>query len=208
MAGSISSWFTTSGGIPQPSRSAETSRNKRRTYCHPEYYAPLANALYHNRGDGTFEDVSALQRHRQPIAAREWESLSPTTITTALPTSSSPTTRSRISSSITSENGRFEEVAVRAGVAFNSDGRAVSGMGADFRDVDNDGREDILLTALSNEGFSLFRNLGGSLQRHIPGRPRYGRQSAALRLERRHLRFQQRWSQGSVRRKRPCPYQL
>ena len=57
-------------------------------------------------------------------------------------------------------HGRFEEVALQAGVAYNGDGRAVSGMGVDFRDYDNDGREDIFLTALSNEGFALFRNLG------------------------------------------------
>jgi hypothetical protein len=44
-------------------------------------------------------------------------------------------------------------------VAFNADGRAVSSMGADFRDLDNDGWEDIFLTALSHEGFSFFRNL-------------------------------------------------
>ena len=29
-----------------------------RVYCHPKHYRGLANALYHNRGDGTFEDVS------------------------------------------------------------------------------------------------------------------------------------------------------
>ena len=57
-------------------------------------------------------------------------------------------------------HGRFEEVALKAGVAYNGDGRAISSMGVDFRDYDNDGWEDIVVTALSNEGFALFRNLG------------------------------------------------
>ncbi|MCX6626635.1 MAG: CRTAC1 family protein [Candidatus Solibacter sp.] len=56
--------------------------------------------------------------------------------------------------------GRFSEVGIRAGIAFNIDGKAVSSMGADFRDVDGDGRPDAVLTALSNESFGLFRNTG------------------------------------------------
>jgi hypothetical protein len=52
----------------------------------------------------------------------------------------------------------FEEVAAQAGVAFNENGAALSSMGAEFRDYDNDGREDLFVTALSNETFPLFRN--------------------------------------------------
>ena len=55
-------------------------------------------------------------------------------------------------------DGTFEEVAAQAGVAFNENGTAVSSMGAEFRDYDNDGREDLFVTALSNETFPLFRN--------------------------------------------------
>src|SRR6185295_9876279 len=57
-------------------------------------------------------------------------------------------------------DGTFEEAAVKAGVAFNENGAAVSSMGAEFRDYDNDGHEDLFVTALSNETFSLFRNTG------------------------------------------------
>ncbi len=57
-------------------------------------------------------------------------------------------------------NGRFSETGIRAGVAFNIDGRAVSSMGVDFRDIDGDGRPDLVVTALSNESFSVFRNIG------------------------------------------------
>jgi hypothetical protein len=54
----------------------------------------------------------------------------------------------------------FEEVALLAGVALPADGKAISSMGADFRDYDNDGLPDIHITALSNETFPLFRNTG------------------------------------------------
>ena len=36
-------------------------------------------------------------------------------------------------------------------------------MGVDARDIDNDGREDLFVTANTNETFPLFRNLGKGL---------------------------------------------
>jgi enediyne biosynthesis protein E4 len=55
---------------------------------------------------------------------------------------------------------RFEEVGFQAGVAYNEDGDAIAGMGADFRDVNNDGLPDIWHTAIENETFPLFLNRG------------------------------------------------
>jgi len=57
-------------------------------------------------------------------------------------------------------SGVFSEVGVGAGIALNGDGRALSSMGVDFRDVDNDGKPDLFVTALTNETFPLYRNLG------------------------------------------------
>jgi hypothetical protein len=65
------------------------------------------------------------------------------------------------------EGNKFTEVGVRAGIAFNADGRALSSMGADFRDVDNDGKPDLFITALTNETFTMFRNLGNGLFRDV-----------------------------------------
>ncbi len=56
--------------------------------------------------------------------------------------------------------GKMKEVGIEAGVAYNGDGRQISGMAADFRDFDGDGRPDIVMTALHGETFELFRNLG------------------------------------------------
>jgi len=63
---------------------------------------------------------------------------------------------------------------VRAGVAFNDDGRALSSMGVDFRDIDNDGRPDLFLTALVNETYPLYRNLGKGLFADFTYRSRVG----------------------------------
>jgi tetratricopeptide (TPR) repeat protein len=131
-----------------------------RAYCHPEFYAPLANALYHNRGDGTFEDVSAssgIAAHLgkgMGVAFADYDHDGLMDVLVANDTVPNFLFHNE-------GHGRFEEVALKAGVAYNGDGRATSSMGVDFRDYDNDGHEDIIMTALSNEGFSLFRNLGG-----------------------------------------------
>jgi hypothetical protein len=55
---------------------------------------------------------------------------------------------------------KFEETALESGVAYTQSGSAISGMGADFKDVDNDGRPDIWHTAVENESFPLFQNRG------------------------------------------------
>jgi enediyne biosynthesis protein E4 len=57
-------------------------------------------------------------------------------------------------------NGKFEEVAFDENVALREDGVYISGMGADFRDLDNDGYPDIFLVALDGETFPLYKNTG------------------------------------------------
>ena len=56
--------------------------------------------------------------------------------------------------------GRFEEVAFETGVAVTENGELISGMGVDFRDIDNDGIPDIAIVALDDETFPLFKGLG------------------------------------------------
>ena len=93
-------------------------------------------------------------------SARGWASASPTSTGTAGSTSSSRTTRSPTSSSATSATGSSRRSASWPGSPTSRPGRALSGMGADARDIDDDGRPDIFLTALSSETMPLFRNQG------------------------------------------------
>ncbi|MFN7997588.1 MAG: FG-GAP-like repeat-containing protein [Bryobacteraceae bacterium] len=128
-----------------------------RAYCHPKYYAPVSNLLYRNNGDGTFSDVSeksGIAKYRgkgMGVAFADYDHDGLTDVFVANDTEPSFLFHNQ-------GGGRFEEVAVAAGVAFNGDGRATSAMGADFRDYDNDGWEDLFVTNLSNECFTLFRN--------------------------------------------------
>ncbi len=131
-----------------------------RTYCHPSYYQPLPNALYRNQGDGTFRDVSnesGIAAHRgkgMGVAVGDYDGDGWPDVFVANDTLPNFLFHNE-------HNGRFRESALAAGVAYNDNGEAVSSMGADLRDFDNDGREDLFVTALTNETFPLFRNLGG-----------------------------------------------
>jgi len=133
-----------------------------RTYCHPQYYQGLANILYHNNGNGSFTDVSqpaGVAAHigkGMGIAFADFDQDGDLDVFVANDTTPNFLFRNEGA-------GRFQQVGLPAGVAYNDDGRALSSMGVDFRDFDNDGREDLFVTALANESFPLFRNLGKSL---------------------------------------------
>jgi hypothetical protein len=130
-----------------------------RAYCHPKKYEGLPNCLYHNNGDGTFTNVS----EASGIAKHIGKGMSVTF--------ADYDDDGRMDVFVTNDtepnflfhnegNGRFKEVALEAGVALDDYGRPVSSMGSEFRDLDNDGREDILYVALASETFPLFRNMG------------------------------------------------
>ena len=131
----------------------------RRLSCSPAHYEGLPNALYRNRGDGTFEDVSA----RTGISAHIGKGMSAATadydgdgFQDVFVTNDS--VRNFLFRNVNGE--RFEEVGVQAGVAFTGDGIPVSSMGLDFRDLSGDGSPDVTVTALTNETFPLFLNRG------------------------------------------------
>lgn len=133
-----------------------------RAYCHPNNYKGLPNTLYHNEGNGIFRDVS----QESGIGAYIGKGMS-----VVFADYDGDGRMDAFVSNDTQRNflfhneggGRFSEQGIRAGVAYNFDGKASSSMGADFRDVDGDGRPDLVVTALSNEGFSVFRNAGRGL---------------------------------------------
>ena len=133
-----------------------------RTYCHPKYYKGLANNLYRNNGDGTFTDVSAasgISGHigkGMALSFLDYDQDGRLDVFVTNDTLPNFLFRNE-------DDGKFREQGLQAGVAFNDDGRALSSMGVDARDVDNDGREDLFVVAITNETFPLFRNLGNGL---------------------------------------------
>jgi hypothetical protein len=130
-----------------------------RAYCHPNQYRPLHNTLYRNNGDGTFTDVS----RETGIAAAFGKGMS-----VSFADYDGDGFMDAFVANDTTQNflfhniggRRFEEVAFPAGVAFSPDGNALSGMGSDFRDVNNDGHPDIWHTAVEHEDFPLYLNEG------------------------------------------------
>ena len=130
-----------------------------RGYCHPKHYAPLHNTLYRNNGDGTFTDVSqetGIAEHMgkgMSVAFADYDHDGFLDAFVA-----NDTTANFLFHNVGGK--KFEEVGVQAGVAYSPDGTALSGMGSDFKDVNNDGLPDIWHTAVEHETFPLFINQG------------------------------------------------
>jgi enediyne biosynthesis protein E4 len=130
-----------------------------RAYCHPRMYEGLPNTLYHNNGDGTFTDVSV----STGIAAHVGKGMGVVFadadgdgfMDIFVANDNTPNTYFH-----NVGGKRFEEVALPNGVAFTEDSKSISGMGADFRDLNNDGWPDIWHTAVEYETFPLFVNNG------------------------------------------------
>jgi hypothetical protein len=128
-------------------------------YCHPNNYKGLPNSLFRNNGDGTFTDVSAPSGIRKVIGKgmglgiADFDSDGFIDVFVANDTEPNYLFHNR-------GDGTFEEIGFVAGVSYPEAGRALSGMGADARDIDDDGKVDIFHTALSSETMPVFRNQG------------------------------------------------
>ena len=128
-------------------------------YCHPKLYKPTPNQLFLNNGDGSFRDVSAESGIRANpgkgmgvgVADYDLDGWMDIFVT-----------NDKLYNSLfhNKGGGKFEEVAFETGVALAQSGQFISGMGVDFKDIDNDGYPDIVFVALDNETFPLFRNIG------------------------------------------------
>ncbi len=129
----------------------------KRHYCDPRLSASRPSWLFHNNGDGTFTDVSkesgiagSLGKAWQAVATDinndGWMDLfvANDTVGNFL--------------FVNRGNGRFEEIGIQADVAYNVDGRARSGMGADSADFNQDGWMDLFLSDLNAEVYSLYEN--------------------------------------------------
>lgn len=126
-------------------------------YCHPKYYGPTPNQLFLNKGNGTFVDVSEQAGIRQHpgkamgvgVADYDHDGRPDLFVT-----------NDKLFNSLFHNKGglKFEEVAFETGVALPQHGNLISGMGVDFRDINNDGYPDIALVALDAETFPIYQN--------------------------------------------------
>ena len=129
------------------------------TYCPPGEFPRTTNILYHNRGDGTFEDVSersgiaAKKGHGLGVAFADYDGDGFTDIYVANDGMQQYLFHNN-------GNGTFKEVALEAGAALNVDGGPLSGMGVVFQDYDNDGRPDVIVTTLPRQTYAVFHNDG------------------------------------------------
>ncbi|HKW65128.1 MAG TPA: CRTAC1 family protein [Candidatus Acidoferrum sp.] len=128
-----------------------------RFYCIPNVYSPASSWLFHNNGDGTFTDVSAESGIAKALGKAwgvvatdvnndGWMDLfvANDTIPNFL--------------FVNKRNGKFEDTALEAGVAYSQNGRARSGMGVDSSDFDQDGWQDLFVTNVDQEMYSIYRN--------------------------------------------------
>jgi hypothetical protein len=128
--------------------------------CGPQGLPAAKNILYHNNGDGTFEDVTKKAHIDQ---ADGHYSLSVSTLDYDDDGWPDIFVADDSTASILYHNNRdgtFTDVAITAGAAFNEDGRAQAGMGSTVADYNGDGKLDIFKTNFSDDTATLYRNNG------------------------------------------------
>ena len=133
-------------------------------YCAPETSRPHPDVLYRNRGDGTFEDVTAaagLGREFGPAlgsATADFDGDGWADLFVANDQRENQLWMNQ-------GDGTFVNRALAAGAALGAGGNAKADMGVDAGDFDNDGDEDLFITELSGQGSTLYVNDGAGLFR-------------------------------------------
>ncbi|MGA2185702.1 MAG: CRTAC1 family protein [Bryobacteraceae bacterium] len=147
-------------------------------YCSPTFYPRAAHRLYHNLGYGRFEDVTeksgfaAAPGKGMGISIADFNGDGWQDVFIANDTDPN-------SLFINKGNGTFEDQGLQLGVAYNDDAKAVSSMGSDAKDYDNDGRVDIFSNNLMGQIWQLFRNRGDFF-RYVPDQVRLQQLSEQL----------------------------
>ena len=139
-----------------------TLNGRVKSYCTPESYKGQSPTLYHNRGDGTFEDVTRKAGMYDPaskalgVALLDYDGDGLLDLFVANDTQPNRLYRNK-------GDGTFADVGVMAGVAFNEAGVARAGMGVDAADYDGSGRPSLIIGNFSNEMMALYSNEGKGL---------------------------------------------
>jgi hypothetical protein len=135
---------------------------KNKSYCTPQSYKGQSATLYHNRGNGTFENVTQRAGLNDPtskslgVALMDYNNDGWLDLFVANDTEPNKLYKNN-------GNGTFTDEAVTAGVAFSEAGTARAGMGVDAGDYDGSGRQGIVIGNFTNESMALYRNEGTGL---------------------------------------------
>jgi enediyne biosynthesis protein E4 len=127
-----------------------------KSFCTPEAYRGDTCWLFHNRGDGTFEDVTATSgvfdssSKSLGVAMLDYDQDGWPDLLVA-----NDTQPNKLYKNL--RNGKFKDVAVEAGLAFSTEGKARAGMGVDVADFENSRNPGIAITNFDNEMIGLYR---------------------------------------------------
>lgn len=147
-----------------------------KSYCTPESYSGVSARLWHNLGNGKFEDITQ--------KAGLHDSTSKTLGVTMLDYNgdgwpdllfANDTQPNKLY--VNNRNGSFTERGVQAGIAFSEDGIARAGMGVDAGDYDHSGHPSLIISNFSNQMMSLYHNEGNGLFVDEAPRSEIGRSS-------------------------------
>lgn len=144
-----------------------------RAYCHPDNFKGTTNILYHQRADGTFEDVSKAAGIADPngkglgVAFADFDNDGLMDVFVANDSVRQSLYRNK-------GDGSFEDIALMAGAGYDENGRTFAGMGVDCADYDNDGYMDVFITTLSNETYPLYHNNGDLSFTYVTNSSRVG----------------------------------
>jgi hypothetical protein len=139
-----------------------TLDGKAKSYCTPESYKGQSPTLYHNKGDGAFEDVTRQAGLHDPackslgVALMDHDNDGWTDVFVANDTQPNKLYRNN-------GNSTFADVGLTAGVAFSEAGVARAGMGVDAADYDRSDRQGLIIGNFSNETMALYHNEGTGL---------------------------------------------
>jgi hypothetical protein len=133
-----------------------------KSYCTPESYKGTSSKLFHNLGDGRFEDASRKAGIDDPnskslgVTVFDYNGDGWPDLFVANDTQPNKLYRNN-------QNGTFSEEGMTAGVAYSEDGVARGAMGADSADYDRSGRSHLLVGNFSNQMLGLYHNEGTGL---------------------------------------------
>jgi hypothetical protein len=139
-----------------------TLDNKNKSYCTPQTYNGESSRLYHNKGNGVFEDVTKQAGLLDPkskalgVALLDYDNDGWMDLFVSNDTEPNKLYHNN-------QDGTFTDVGVTVGVAFSDSGRVRAGMGADAADFDGSGFPSLVIGNFTNESMSLYKNDGSGL---------------------------------------------